>query len=74
MARPIRSERNELSQRVFLVLRRKQECALEDLIRECTSHTWTEVFLEVDRLSRTGELCLMYNKAGDYTVRLPRAA
>ena len=74
MARPIRSERNELSQRVFLLLRRKQECALEDLIWECTSHTWTEVFQEVDRLSRTGELCLRHNKPGDYTVRLPRAA
>ena len=33
-----------------------------------------ERLLEADRLSRTGELCLMYNEAGDYTVRLPRAA
>ena len=31
MARPIRSERNELSQRVFLVLRRKQECVWKTL-------------------------------------------
>jgi len=46
----------------------------EELLQACDSYTWNQVFLEVDRLSRNGELCLLYRKDGDYAVRLPRAA
>ena len=47
---------------------------MEELLQACDSYTWNQVFLEVDRLSRSGELCLLYKKDGDYAVRLPRAA
>jgi hypothetical protein len=66
--------RTELTHRVLRVVRRKKECDMEELLQACDSYTWNQVFLEVDRLSRSGELCLLYKKDGEYAVRLPRAA
>jgi hypothetical protein len=47
------------------------ECDLEELVRASPSFTWNQVFLEVDRLSRTGELRLLPKGKGQYSVRLP---
>jgi hypothetical protein len=44
---------------------------LEDLVGLCSSYTWNQVFLEVDRLSRTGEVQLVYRGPGVYAVTLP---
>ena len=66
--------RTELTHRVLRVVRRKKECDMEELLHACDSYTWNQVFLEVDRLSRNGELCLLHKRDGDYAVRLPRAA
>ena len=74
MARGVSPRHTELSDQVLRVVRRKKICELDDLLQECASYTWTQVFLEVDRLSRTGELCLLCKKAGEYSVTLPRAA
>jgi hypothetical protein len=64
----------ELTHRVLRVMQRRKECAIEDLMQECSSYPWNHVLLEIDRLSRSGELCLLYRKDGDYAVRLPHAA
>jgi hypothetical protein len=63
-----------LGRLLLRIVRKKKTCDLDELLGECTSHSWTQVFLEVDRLSRTGELCLSCKKAGEYIVSLPRAA
>ena len=52
----------------------RKECAIEELMQECSSYAWNQVFWEIDRLIRSGQLCLLYKKDGDYAVRLPRAA
>ena len=70
----MRPNQNDVRREVLRFVRKKKKCDLDELVQECPSHTWTEVFLEVDRLSRTGELCLVCKKAGEYTVILPRAA
>ena len=44
---------------------------LEELLHALTGYTWNQVFLEVDRMSRTGELRLFYRGPGMYTVCLP---
>lgn len=72
MARAFPADQNELSSRVLRIVRRKRGCDLDELLEECPSYTWTQVFLEVDRLSRTGELCLRCKKAGEYSLKLPR--
>ena len=73
MARFVRSDK-DIIYRVLRVLGRKKECDLEELIQECAEYSWSQVFLVVDHLTRTGELSLICKKAGDYSVRLPRAA
>jgi len=35
------------------------------------SYPWNDVALEIDRLSRSGKLCIFYKDAGDYAVTLP---
>ena len=73
MARAFPPDQNELSSRVLRIVRWKRQCDLDELLKECASYTWTQVFLEVDRLSRTGELCLLCEKAGEYSLKIPRA-
>ncbi len=44
------------------------DCLLEDLIRQCPDLTWNQIFLELDRLSRTGAVRLRLRGAGQYVV------
>lgn len=44
---------------------------LEGLLAVCGSHTWNEVFLEVDRLSRSGDVRLDLVQTGVYQLRVP---
>ena len=64
----------DLRKRVLRIVWKEKRCDLDELILECRSHSWTDVFLEVDQLSRSGKLRLLSKKAGEYTVTLPRAA
>jgi hypothetical protein len=74
MPRRALETKNDLRKRVLRLVRKHKMCDLDDLILECTSYNWTEVFLEIDGLSRSGELRLLFKKAGEYTVTLPRTA
>jgi hypothetical protein len=56
---------------IFAAVRHANECDLEELVRVCPSYTWNQVFMEVDRLSRTGELRLLHKGRGRYAVSLP---
>ncbi len=70
MARRRLSDENDLRKRILRILRKNKTCDLDEVIRQCTSHTWTQVFLEVDQMSRTGELRLLCKTAGEYAVSL----
>ncbi|MGQ0666644.1 MAG: hypothetical protein ACT4O4_06385 [Nitrospiraceae bacterium] len=52
------------------VLAHSDGCLLEDLVRECPDLTWNQIFLELDRLSRTGDVGLRLRGAGQYVVTL----
>jgi len=69
-----KASHTELSDKVLAVIRQKEQCDIDELTRACSRYTWNQVFFEVDRLSRAGELILVYKKGGDYAVRLPPAA
>lgn len=43
-------------------------CDLEEVIRRCPTLAWGQVFLAIDRLSRTGQIRLIAMKAGRYSV------
>jgi hypothetical protein len=64
----------ELTVRVLRIVHRKKQCDIDDLLKGCASYSWDQVFLEIDRLNRAGELCLLYKQDGNYAVRLPRPA
>lgn len=64
---------SDITARILETVKRTQVCEMEDLIRACSSYTWNQVFLEVDRLSRTGELRLLPKQGGVYAVTLPAA-
>ncbi|MDP2382048.1 MAG: hypothetical protein Q8N00_04530 [Nitrospirota bacterium] len=51
------------------VMTRSSGCNLEDIVSNCRGLTWNQVFLEVDRLSRDGQVCLTQQRPGSYIVR-----
>jgi hypothetical protein len=63
----------DITGKIVQMVKHRQACDMEDLLEACSSYTWNQVFLEVDRLSRTGELRLFSKRAGVYTVTLPAA-
>jgi hypothetical protein len=46
-------------------------CQLDEVVHACPEFSWNQIFLEVDRLSRRGELLLKLERPGVYSVRLP---
>jgi hypothetical protein len=74
MAPRMLSDENDLRKQILRIVRKNKTCDLDEPILKCTSYNWTQVFLKVDQLSRSGELRLLCKRAGDYTVSLPRAA
>jgi hypothetical protein len=58
----------DVRHRVIEAVVRSPGCDLEMLIEECHDLTWNQVFLELDRLSRRGEVTLTKRGRGHYTV------
>jgi len=57
--------------RILDVVSRSPGCLLEDLTRACPDLTWNQIFLEVDHLSRSGQVILTRKGPGAYTIHLP---
>ena len=64
---------SDITGQIFQMVKRGQVCDMEELVKGCPSYTWNQVFLAVDRLSRTGELRLLSKRSGVYMVTLPAA-
>jgi hypothetical protein len=47
-------------------------CLIDDLVLSLPGPTWNQVFLEVDRTSRRGQVRMMPMGNGICTVRLPK--
>jgi predicted nucleic acid-binding Zn-ribbon protein len=46
-------------------------CDLDALTNSLTDLSWGQVFLEVDRLSREGQVLVTLGAGGRYLIRLP---
>ena len=57
------------TQAVMNVVLRSQGCDLEEIVHDCPGLTWNQVFLEVDRLSREGNVILNLQQPGRYSVK-----
>ena len=56
---------------VIDVLHRSGTCDLEEVRRQCANLTWNQVFLAVDRLSRSGEIMPVPMGRGMYALTFP---
>lgn len=55
------------------VIIRSSSGQLEEVVLECPDLTWNQVFCELDRLSRVGQVRLMMKGLGLYAVSSPSA-
>ena len=60
-----------VTDRILEEVARTPGCLVEELVLACPEYTWNQVFVEVDRLSRRGELFLGMRGPGRYIISLP---
>lgn len=58
---------------VLDALQRNPGCEFDRLVKDCSEFTWNQLFYEVDRLSRLGQLCVYPVGEGQYYLRLPNS-
>ncbi len=61
-----------LTKRVLGEVKRTHGCDLDTLRHHLPDLSWSQIFLEVDRLSREGQLLVTYGTEGRYMIRLPQ--
>lgn len=54
--------------RVLKIVQQAQECDVEELTAHRPEMTWNQVFLALDRLSRSSQILLKQNGPGHYSV------
>ena len=62
------SDCTDNTRKLMEMISRTPNCDVENLIDACVDLTWNQVFLELDRLSRAGEIVLTQVGPGRYHV------
>ena len=57
--------------RILGEVQRTQGCDLDTLTDSLSDLSWSQVFLEIDRLSRQGQVLVTAGTKGRYLIRLP---
>jgi hypothetical protein len=60
---------SQVNEKIMQVVFRSPGCFLEEVVLECPDLTWNQVFCELDRMSRSGEVRLTAKGPGLYTVQ-----
>ena len=60
-----------VTDRILDEVQRTHECDLDMLAKSLSDLSWSQVFLEVDRLSRQGQVLVTSGTGGRYMIRLP---
>lgn len=58
----------DLSSRVLKIVQQTPGCDVDELAAQCSDVTWNQVFLALDRLSRSGQVALKQQGPGHYRV------
>jgi hypothetical protein len=66
------SQLGTVAERILDAVHDAPGCELDDLVLRLPELTWNQVFLEVDRLSRTGQVRVTAMGEGTYAIRLPK--
>ncbi|HLZ34868.1 MAG TPA: hypothetical protein VKP13_12690 [Nitrospira sp.] len=57
--------------RILRTVKHTPGCDLDTLAKSLPEFTWNQVFLEIDRLSRLGEVLVTFGTEGRFMLRLP---
>ena len=60
-----------VTDRILGQVQRTHGCDLDTLTNSLSDLSWGQVFLEVDRLSRQGQVLVTLDTGGRYMIRLP---
>ncbi len=60
-----------VTDRILGAVQLRHECDLDTLTNSLSDLSWSQVFLEVDRLSRQGQVQVTRDTGGRYMIRLP---
>ena len=60
-----------VTDRIIGQVQRTHGCDLDTLTKSLSDLSWSQVFLEVDRLSRQGQVLVTFGTGGRYMIRLP---
>jgi hypothetical protein len=65
-------QQGTIGDRILEIVRADPDCTLEEVTRQLPELYWSDVFLEVDRLRRSGQLQVTQSSLGlTTTLRLP---
>ena len=59
-----------VTDRILGTIKRAHGCDLDTLAERLPEFTWNQVFLEIDRLSRKGEIMVTCSTGGRYMIYL----
>jgi hypothetical protein len=59
---------SQANEQIMQVVFRSPGCSLEEVVLECPGLTWNQVFCELDRMSRSGQVRLTAKGPGLYAV------
>ena len=65
------TQHTTVEDQVIDILLHTRTCDFEEVMRQCSDLTWNQVFLAVDRMSRSGEIRLVPRGRGTYMVTFP---
>jgi hypothetical protein len=60
-----------VTDRILGAVQRAHGCDLDSLANSLSDLSWSQIFLEVDRLSRDGQVLVTLGTGGGYMIRLP---
>jgi hypothetical protein len=60
-----------VTDRILGAVQRTHGCDLDMLTKSLSDLSWSQVFLEIDRLSRQGQVQVTLDTGGRYMIRLP---
>ena len=60
-----------VTDRILGTVQRMHGCDLDTLTNSLSDLSWGQVFLEVDRLSRKGQVLVTLDTVGRYMIRMP---
>ena len=60
-----------VTERILGAVKHTHGCDLDTLAESLPELSWNQVFLEIDRLSRKGEILVTFASGGRYMIQLP---